>query len=261
MYIDTNRLRRALAAVAFTTFAGLALAAAGVVQAEMNATPDPGPIHVAAGSHVDASPGSARDSNAKRADQTVAVVERYEVAAGDSFWAIAEHQLPDDASAGEVSELTEVLIEYNAPRLGYDDMAMIKPGDVVGVVAAESAAPAAPGPDRVAAPASHVVVAGDSYWAIAESVLGDDATRAEVLAKTEKLMALNSARLGSDDASMIHPGDVVYLAEVVSTPELIVREDARVLVAAAEQMTSKPTPDATVREDARVLVAAAEDGS
>jgi hypothetical protein len=42
------------------------------------------------------------------------------------------------------------------------------------------------------------------------------------------------------------------------TPDATVREDARVLVAAAEQMTSKPTPDATVREDARVLVAAAE---
>ena len=159
MYIDKNRLRRALAAVAVTTSAGLALAAAGVVQAEINATPDPGPIHVAARSNPEAPPGR--------------------------------------------------------------------------------------GPDRVSAPDSYVVVAGDSYWAIAESALGNDATPAQVLAKTEELMMLNSARLGSGDPAMIHPGDIVYLEDAVSAPEVVVREDARVLVAAAEELGSKTaaTPD------------------
>ena len=64
----------------------------------------------------------------------------------------------------------------------------------------------------------YVVTAGDSYWAIAESVLGVDAAPGDVLAKTEELIQLNGARLGYDNPQMLHPGDVVYLEALAPTP-------------------------------------------
>jgi hypothetical protein len=109
------------------------------------------------------------------------------------------------------------------------------PGAVEVTAGSHAEAPPGQRPGQVAAPAAHVVVAGDSYWAIAESFLDDDATPAEVLAKTEELMTLNSTRLGADDPAMIHPGDDVYLEKTRPAAEVVVREDARVLVAAAER--------------------------
>jgi LysM repeat protein len=57
--------------------------------------------------------------------------EVYVVEPGDSYWAIAEEQLGTRSSAAEVHEYTIDLIELNAPLLGYDDPAMIHPGDLV----------------------------------------------------------------------------------------------------------------------------------
>ena len=73
------------------------------------------------------------------------------VEAGDSYWRIAERHL--DRQAGhEVSEraifdYVPELIEHNAPRLGYDNPAMIHPGDVVEFatpIAAPTPVPPAP---------------------------------------------------------------------------------------------------------------------
>jgi LysM repeat protein len=250
MYIK-NRLRHAVAAAAVTTSVAVALVAAGAVRADTSFTPDQGSTS-GAGSSADSPPGPGRGLDGGwYPHQKVTVVGEYEVAKGDSYWAIAGQQLPDGATAREVWTLTQALMAYNAPRLGYDVAAMLKPGDVVDVVAASSA----PEPAS-SAPAAHQVVAGDSYWAIAESMLGDDATGAEVMAKTESLIALNSPRLGYENPQMLHPGDVVYLEEVATTtnaPSNVAAEDHDAgtsdvpapVQASTESPEPEPTPTAT----------------
>ena len=64
------------------------------------------------------------------------VVGVHDVVAGDSYWAIAESLLPPDATPGAVLDYTNALIEANASRLGYDDPHLLRPGDVLDVVAA-----------------------------------------------------------------------------------------------------------------------------
>lgn len=152
----------------------------------------------------------------------VTLDRQYEVVDGDSFWGIAERQLPDDATAGDVLKVTTALMAHNAPRLGYGDPAMLRPGDVVDIGSAApvpaAAQTARPGRDEASvAPASHEAVAGDSYWAIAESILGHAASPADVLEKTDELIEINSTRLGYEDPQMLHPGDVVFLQDVTST--------------------------------------------
>ncbi len=66
------------------------------------------------------------------------------------------------------------------------------------------------------------VVAGDSYWEIAEEALGDEAAPEEVLELTEDLIDINSPRLAYDNPWMIHPGDVVYLADPEETAARVV---------------------------------------
>jgi LysM domain len=245
MYIK-NRLRHAVAAAAVTTSVAVAVVAAGAVRADSSLAPDQVSTSGAGSSTADSPPGPGRGlGGGHYLHQKVTVVGEYDVAKGDSFWAIAEQQLPAGATAREVWTLTQALMAYNAPRLGYDVAAMLKPGDVVDVVAASSA----PEPASSAA-AAHEVVAGDSYWAIAESMLGDDATGAEVLAKTESLIALNSPRLGYENPQMLHPGDVVYLEEVATTtnaPSNVAAEDddAGTSDAPAPVQASSPKPATT----------------
>jgi LysM domain len=222
MYIK-NPVRRAVAAAALATSAAIAVGAVGA-GADSSITPDSGSTDMATGRDVgDAPPGSARAGGARMG---VTVARHYEVVDGDSFWGIAERQLPDDATAGDVLKVATALMAYNAPRLGYGDPAMLRPGDVVDTVSA-APVPAAAQMARPArneasvAPASHEVIAGDSYWAIAESILGDEATPADVLEKTDALIALNSPRLGYEDSQMLHPGDVVYLEDPASTEVVI----------------------------------------
>src|SRR3954454_14302118 len=221
MYIKKNRARYVTAAAAVTTSVAVAVAAAGVARADTGVTPDPGSIEVPTGLTAAHSPPGAVAGLFARiwpSGPHATVVSSYEVADGDSFWAIAEQQLPDGATKRDILTLTGALMAYNAPRLGYDVSAMLRPGDVVGIVAAPASpssaasAPAARDEGREA-PASHDVVAGDSYWAIAEATLGDSATPADVLAKSEELIELNSPRLGYDDPQMLHAGDVVYLED------------------------------------------------
>lgn len=151
-------------------------------------------------------------------------IRRHDVVSGDSYWSIARSQLGDGASGTAVWDYTEVLMEMNAPRLGYDDPAMLQPGDVIevvdNVVRPAPAATAARTPDTLAhatANAPQVTVeAGDSYWAIAEEALGDAAPAAAVLDLTDDLVDLNSPLLGYDARPMIHPGDTVFLEDPAS---------------------------------------------
>ena len=149
---------------------------------------------------VAASPWTSRDH--------LTVVDEYEVVDGDSYWGIAERFLSDESTEHDVWEFTQALMTFNAPRLGYAHPAMLHPGDVVEIVAAGTR-PAADGEDPDAP--SHAVVAGDSYWEIAEQALGDDAAPVAVLALTNELIEVNSPRLGYGDRRMIHPGDVVHI--------------------------------------------------
>jgi nucleoid-associated protein YgaU len=147
------------------------------------------------------------------------VVDEYEVVEGDSFWAIAERFLPDGSPDRDVWEFTEALMRFNAPRLGYAHPAMLHPGDIVEVLATTSNAAAQQSDDAIDGPATtpqHTVVAGDSYWEIAEEALGDAAAPQAVIELTRTLIDVNSPRLGYADQRMIHPGDVVYLTDATT---------------------------------------------
>jgi hypothetical protein len=210
--IRKTRVRTAAAAAALATSVAIAVTATGAARADTS-IPQPAADGVPATASEAGPPGAA----AFAARDQLRGATHHVVTAGDSYWAIAEDVLPDGAANSEVLRLTSELISLNTSKLGYDVATMLHPGDVVDV-------PSMPAADRpVAAPVSaatpsHHVVTGDSYWAIAESVLGADAAPADVLAKTEQLMELNRARLGYDDPQMLHPGDVVYLDDPAATP-------------------------------------------
>ena len=55
----------------------------------------------------------------------------YVVAAGDSYWDIAETHLGPAATGSDIAAYTERLIAINAPLLGYPDARLVRPGDVV----------------------------------------------------------------------------------------------------------------------------------
>ena len=90
------------------------------------------------------------------------------VTAGESYWSIAEDHL--DRQAGhEVSEreilaYVPTLMALNVPRLGYDDPAMLHPGDTVmfGAVPAEAATADAPPPDAGSAASDTGILASPS---------------------------------------------------------------------------------------------------
>ncbi len=112
-------------------------------------TRDPGSVEVPTGlSAAHSPPGAVAGLFARvwPAGRHATVVPSYEVADGDSFWAIAERQLPDGATKRDILTLTGALMAYNAPRLGYDVPAMLRPGDIVGIVAAPSAPSSASAP-------------------------------------------------------------------------------------------------------------------
>ncbi len=78
------------------------------------------------------------------------------VVAGDSYWRIAETHLDPFASPPEIAAYTEVLMDLNAPLLGYADRRLIRPGDIVQLVATES--PTADEAPIVTAPAPPIAV-------------------------------------------------------------------------------------------------------
>ena len=136
---------------------------------------------------------------------------------GESYWSISEAELTGELGREptdrEVLERTEAAIAYNAPRLGYDDPKMLHTGDIVDVDAATlSATPIAY--DAVVE-GGHVVADGQSYWSISEAELpgelGREPTDREVYERTEAAIAYNAPRLGYDDPTMLHTGDIVYV--------------------------------------------------
>ncbi|MEY4176254.1 MAG: hypothetical protein RI900_3419, partial [Actinomycetota bacterium] len=87
---------------------------------------------------------------------------------------------------------------------------------------------ASPSTSRAAAPTTHTVIDGDSYWGIAQQhlrvVLGREPAPQEVVVLTERLMQRNAPLLGHRDPALILPGETLVLAherveaDVVSRP-------------------------------------------
>ncbi len=119
------------------------------------------------------------------------------------------------------AELRPSIIEMNLGRLGPDGVAW--QGGVF------------PAGMEVALPESHVVltplgpahevVAGDSYWAIADdhltSTLERDVTDSEVLRYTDELISMNHQLLGHRDPALILPGELVVFSSVGGAPRAI----------------------------------------
>ena len=55
----------------------------------------------------------------------------YIVVTGDSYWAIAEHHLDAASNDADIAVYTTELMQMNAPRLGYSNEKLIRPGDVL----------------------------------------------------------------------------------------------------------------------------------
>ena len=89
--------------------------------------------------------------------ETLATADQYVVVPGDSYWRIAEHHLDPVARAGEIAKYTDVLVELNAPLLGYADPRLIRPGDVVELRAPADPQVAAAAPIIVSPPLAPVV--------------------------------------------------------------------------------------------------------
>ena len=98
---------------------------------------------------------------------------------------------------------------------------------------------------------THVVVPGDSYWAIADAhlteVFGREPTAAEVHVATEALMSWNVDRLGHRDPALIVPGETVVL-EPPTTSGVAAPPEAVVIVepADAAQVVAEVTVPAAV---------------
>ncbi|MEO7369823.1 MAG: LysM peptidoglycan-binding domain-containing protein, partial [Ilumatobacteraceae bacterium] len=144
-----------------------------------------------------------------------------EVKRGDSVWAIA------DRIAGE-RDVAIVAQQIVAANLGtmmsdghrFSTPALIEPGwlldvpvDAGSIVASTS--PIQPTSVEASSPIQtdgvHVVVAGDSYWRIAEEQLDPSAADHEIALYTAELMSINAPLLGYADARLIRPGDTVAL--------------------------------------------------
>jgi nucleoid-associated protein YgaU len=139
-----------------------------------------------------------------------------EVQRGDSVWAIAERV----ADGRDVAAVAKQIVAANLGTVMSDGHrfstpALIEPGWLLNVPVAAAAADAAVlnAPQLAAPPVndSYVVVAGDSYWEIAEDHLDPSASPGEVAALTRDLMRFNAPLLGYTDQRLIRPGDVVQL--------------------------------------------------
>jgi hypothetical protein len=118
--ILNNRVRRTVAASAVAASSvAMAIVVAGAARAETAGPPDRAPTDLSLSVRVEAPPLSegVEDSDV---GASFTVLAEHQVVAGDSFWAIAEGFLPDDATEGEVLTITQAMTAYNAPRLGYD---------------------------------------------------------------------------------------------------------------------------------------------
>ncbi|WP_420451666.1 LysM peptidoglycan-binding domain-containing protein [Ilumatobacter sp.] len=129
----------------------------------------------------DARTDPASDGLGAESDRTVVVRP------DDSYWTISAAVLDldpvDPVDAAPVAELTEALIDLNAPRLGHRDPTNVRPGDRLELPTTVSSSDGAPGGERIGrddddhdAPThvgEHVVAPGDTLWDIADDRLGD----------------------------------------------------------------------------------------
>ncbi|MEO8265572.1 MAG: LysM peptidoglycan-binding domain-containing protein [Ilumatobacteraceae bacterium] len=138
-----------------------------------------------------------------------------EVKRGDSIWAIAER-------IGDGRDIAAIARQIVAANLGsvmndghrFSTPALIEPGWMLNVPVDE--VPVVDTiPDLLVFTDDYVVVAGDSYWRIAETHLGPLASAPEIAAYVEALMERNAPLLGYADGRLIRPGDIVQLV----TPE------------------------------------------
>jgi LysM domain len=139
-----------------------------------------------------------------------------EVKRGDSIWAIAGRV----AGGREIATVAEQIVAANLGMVMNDGHrfstpALIEPGWLLSVPVAATAGVVVPSveaqPSQTSALESYVVVAGDSYWEIAEDHLDPNAGAGQVAAFTEELMRINAPLLDYPDRRLIRPGDVVQL--------------------------------------------------
>ena len=179
-----------------------------------------------------------------------------EVRRGDSVWAIAER-------VGDGRDVGAIARQIVAANLGsvmndghrFSTPALIEPGWMLNVPV-DGSPVADIIPDLVVFQDDYVVVAGDSYWRIAETHLDPAAGAREIAAYTDVLMEMNSSRLGYADRRLIRPGDVVQLAApdvpeiadfppVLATPKVPAVVTAPVIVApVAPTVVGFPPPAA-----------------
>ncbi len=137
--------------------------------------------------------------------------EPYTVREGDSVYRIAAA-----LSAGEarrVRDIADLIIERNLGRTMadgrlFEDPSLIRPGWVLDVP--REGAPVVAGVPADVDARVHVVEPGESYWEIAEEVVGAD-DPAEVHRLTEALIAANASGLARTDPTLLLPGDVLVL--------------------------------------------------
>ena len=117
-------------------------------------------------------------------------------------------------------ELRDRIIALNAGRFAPDGVEWqggVFPAGMEVVLPAERAVATAMGP-------AHEVVAGDSYWEIADDhltvALGRPASPAEVFDYTDDLMSYNTILLGHADPTLIHPGELVIYTDTPMTPSV-----------------------------------------
>ena len=172
-----------------------------------------------------------------------------EVKRGDSIWAIAER-------IGDGRDIAAIARQIVAANLGsvmsdghrFSTPALIEPGWMLNVPA--DAVPLADTiPELLVFQDDHVVVAGDSYWRIAEFHLGPLVSASEIAAYTDVLMERNSPLLGYADRRLIRPGDVVQLvtpepALVAGLPPVVAAPEVSA-VDAAPTITDPVLPTAT----------------
>jgi LysM domain len=139
-----------------------------------------------------------------------------EVKRGDSVWAIAERI----ADGRDVSVLAGQIVTANLGMVMSDGHrfstpALIEPGWLLNVpstaVITTTTAESVAAMPLTLHEAGYVVVAGDSYWQIAEDHLDPSASIGEVAAFTADLMSINAPIFGYSDQRLIHPGDVVLI--------------------------------------------------
>jgi nucleoid-associated protein YgaU len=155
-----------------------------------------------------------------------------EVQRGDSVWAIAERV----ADGRDVAVVAKQIVTANLGTVMSDGHrfstpALIEPGWLLnvpvpaiavpgGAASVDAALPADPQLGALSVEDSYVVVAGDSYWQIAEDHLDPSAGASEVAAFTRDLMRVNAPLFGYADQRLIRPGDIVLLGVPEPSPSL-----------------------------------------